>query len=91
MDSLVIAMADYHAVPAGNALAVDRDAFAAGITAAIENHPRIQRYSVEITEVPDTENGPVIIATGPLTAGARRRDRQARQKSLSFMMPSLLL
>jgi methylenetetrahydrofolate--tRNA-(uracil-5-)-methyltransferase len=86
MNSLVIAMADYHAVPAGSALAVDRDAFAAGITAVIENHPRIQRYSVEITEIPDTENGPVIIATGPLTAGALAEEigRLTGQKSLFF-------
>lgn len=70
--SLVIAAADATRVPAGGALAVDRERFSATITAAIEGHPRIRRFAVEVTEVPDTT--PVIVATGPLTGDALAAD-----------------
>ncbi|MDT8440104.1 MAG: methylenetetrahydrofolate--tRNA-(uracil(54)-C(5))-methyltransferase (FADH(2)-oxidizing) TrmFO [Desulfuromonadales bacterium] len=63
--SLFMQAADRHAVPAGGALAVDRDGFAREITAAIESHPRINLQRREIDSLPA---GPVIIASGPLTS-----------------------
>ncbi len=66
-DSLFIAAADATAVPAGSALAVDREGFAAWLTAQISNHPRITLHRSEVTRIPDGD--PVIIASGPLTAG----------------------
>jgi methylenetetrahydrofolate--tRNA-(uracil-5-)-methyltransferase len=64
--SLFIAAADATKVPAGGALAVDRDGFAAHLTSAIVNHPRITLHRTEITDIP--EGDPVVIASGPLTA-----------------------
>ncbi len=64
--SLVIACADRHRVPAGNALAVDRFAFGRAITVALALHPRIRIERRPIEAMPD---GPVIVATGPLTSG----------------------
>lgn len=63
--SLILREADKHRVPAGSALAVDRDSYAAGVTAAIEAHPLIELVRERIDTLPD---GPAIIATGPLTA-----------------------
>ncbi|NLP37914.1 MAG: methylenetetrahydrofolate--tRNA-(uracil(54)-C(5))-methyltransferase (FADH(2)-oxidizing) TrmFO [Firmicutes bacterium] len=68
LNSLIMAQADLHAVPAGGALAVDREAFAAGVTAAVKSHPAIRVINEEIREIPDCKNNPVIIATGPLTS-----------------------
>jgi len=65
MGSLIIAEADRHRVPAGSALAVDRDGFSAGVTAAITAHPLIEVVRERIDALPE---GPAIIATGPLTA-----------------------
>src|ERR1700689_1589691 len=65
LGSLVIASADRARVPAGSALAVDRNGFAQFITAALETHPNIRIVRDEITAIPD---GATIIATGPLTA-----------------------
>src|SRR6056297_713964 len=64
---LVISSADAHALPAGGALAVDRDPFAERVTAQIRAHPRITVVDAEVTALPD---GPTIIATGPLTSSA---------------------
>lgn len=66
--SLVMAAADATAVPAGGALAVDRDAFAAELTRRIEGHPQIELVREEVTEIPD--DGIVILASGPLTSEA---------------------
>jgi methylenetetrahydrofolate--tRNA-(uracil-5-)-methyltransferase len=66
--SLVLRSADATAVPAGGALAVDRDRFAEAMTAAIERHPRIRVEHREVTAIP--EERPVILATGPLTSDA---------------------
>jgi len=63
--SLIIREARAAAVPAGGALAVDREVFASGVTAAISGHPNI---AVERREVLTLPEGPAIIATGPLTA-----------------------
>ena len=65
MGSLILREADKHRVPAGSALAVDRDGFAAGVTEAIAAHPNIALVRERVDALPD---GPVIIATGPLTA-----------------------
>ncbi|WP_310467095.1 methylenetetrahydrofolate--tRNA-(uracil(54)-C(5))-methyltransferase (FADH(2)-oxidizing) TrmFO, partial [Sphingomonas sp.] len=64
LDSLILRCADAHRVPAGSALAVDREAFAAAVTAAIEGHPNITVVRERIDALPDH---PTIIATGPLT------------------------
>lgn len=65
--SLIIEAADHTSVPAGGALAVDRDKFSAYITDKIKNHPNITTETAELTEIPDA---PAIIATGPLTSDA---------------------
>jgi len=65
---LIMAMADAHALPAGGALAVDREGFSAAVTARLRGHPRIRVEPGEITALPDT--GHWIIATGPLTSDA---------------------
>jgi methylenetetrahydrofolate--tRNA-(uracil-5-)-methyltransferase len=64
--SLVIACADANRVPAGQALAVERFGFAAAITRRLALHPRIRLERRRLDELPD---GPVIVATGPLTEG----------------------
>lgn len=68
LGSLIIHAADMHAVPAGGALAVDRDKFSKSVTSLLENHPNVEVIREEIEEIP-TE-GPVVIATGPLTSDA---------------------
>ena len=65
--SLVIACAEAHRVPAGQALAVERFGFARAITRRLALHPRVRIERRRIDELPD---GPVIVATGPLTEGA---------------------
>ncbi|MEL6523309.1 MAG: methylenetetrahydrofolate--tRNA-(uracil(54)-C(5))-methyltransferase (FADH(2)-oxidizing) TrmFO, partial [Pseudomonadota bacterium] len=64
---LIMEMADANALPAGGALAVDREQFAASVTDRIRAHPLITVVEDEVTALPDT---PAIIATGPLTSGA---------------------
>ena len=65
---LIMDMAGKHRLPAGGALAVDREAFAAGVTAKITSHPLISVDYEEITELPSS--GHWIIATGPLTSSS---------------------
>ncbi|PIQ97837.1 MAG: methylenetetrahydrofolate--tRNA-(uracil(54)-C(5))-methyltransferase (FADH(2)-oxidizing) TrmFO [Nitrospinae bacterium CG11_big_fil_rev_8_21_14_0_20_56_8] len=67
-DSLIISSADKHSVPAGGALAVDREKFSQHISEKIRNHPNITFKCEEVRDIP--EDGPVIIATGPLTSPA---------------------
>jgi len=74
LGSLVIAVAEESAVPAGKALAVDRAAFARRITESIESHPRIRVRRELVNRVPGEEL--VILATGPLTAPELARDLQ---------------
>src|ERR1700691_4229844 len=69
LDSLVLRSADLHKLPAGSALAVDRDGFAAAITAALQAEPLIEIDRAEIAE-PPAEWDSVIVATGPLTSAA---------------------
>ncbi|MBE5756752.1 MAG: methylenetetrahydrofolate--tRNA-(uracil(54)-C(5))-methyltransferase (FADH(2)-oxidizing) TrmFO [Clostridiales bacterium] len=65
LGSMVIEVADSTKVPAGNALAVNREDFASIITEKIKNHPNIECFSEEIEKIPLDKN--VIVATGPLT------------------------
>jgi len=65
MQSMMIDIAEQCAVPAGGALAVDRELFAERVTVKLGNHPNITIIREEVTSIPDT---PTIIATGPLTA-----------------------
>ncbi len=67
LGSLLLECADATAVPAGSALAVDREAFAARVTARLSEHPRITLDRREVTELPA---GPTVIASGPLTSEA---------------------
>ncbi|MGH6671593.1 MAG: methylenetetrahydrofolate--tRNA-(uracil(54)-C(5))-methyltransferase (FADH(2)-oxidizing) TrmFO [Xanthobacteraceae bacterium] len=69
LGSLIMQAADAHKVPAGSALAVDRESFAAAITAALQSEPRIAIRREEVSE-PPPEWDSVIIATGPLTSPA---------------------
>jgi methylenetetrahydrofolate--tRNA-(uracil-5-)-methyltransferase len=70
LGSLIMRSADANQVPAGGALAVDRDGFAAAVTAALEAHPLIRIAREEISGLPPEEWGSTIIATGPLTSPA---------------------
>ncbi len=67
LGSLLMNCADRSTVPAGGALAVDREVFAERVTALISQHPSIRLVREEVREIPD---GPVILATGPLTSPA---------------------
>jgi methylenetetrahydrofolate--tRNA-(uracil-5-)-methyltransferase len=71
LGSILLQSADASRVPAGQALAVDRDVFARAMTARIEGHPGITIERVETTSLPP---GPAVIATGPLTSDPLTRD-----------------
>jgi methylenetetrahydrofolate--tRNA-(uracil-5-)-methyltransferase len=77
-------LAEQNAVPAGAALAVDRDLFAAAVTAALEAHPRIELLREEVRTVPVER--PCILASGPLTSPALAEDlaRLAGAEHLAF-------
>ncbi|MEM9426125.1 MAG: methylenetetrahydrofolate--tRNA-(uracil(54)-C(5))-methyltransferase (FADH(2)-oxidizing) TrmFO [Pseudomonadota bacterium] len=81
---LIMEMADKHRLPAGGALAVDREAFADAVTARLKAHPRIRLETGEIRELPT--DGHWIIATGPLTSGTLAEAIRAEtgQESLAF-------
>ena len=83
LGSLIIRAADKHRVPAGSALAVDRDEFAAEVTKAIESHPNINVVRERIDALPDH---PTIIATGPLTGSklAEAIAAETGQDALAF-------
>src|ERR687891_647033 len=68
LGSLVMRAADNARVPAGAALAVDREKFSSEVTQAITRHPLIELRREEVTHVPAQRDGPIIIATGPLTS-----------------------
>ncbi len=68
--SLIMQAADRHKLPAGGALAVDRDEFSAGVTAQLAAHPRIEIRQDEMRSLPPSDWASVIIATGPLTTPA---------------------
>ncbi len=81
LDSLIMTAADANRVPAGSALAVDRTGFSGQITQTLKNHPLVTVVTEEVTSIPD---GPVIIATGPLTAGALAEDIKKRTGTETF-------
>ena len=83
LGSLIVRIARQAAVPAGGALAVDRELFARGVTTAITQHSRITVDRKEVVTLPD---GPTIIATGPLTSPALHRalNDELGAEALSF-------
>lgn len=74
LGSVVMRAADETRVPAGAALAVDRDLFSSRVTEAIASHPLISIRRGEVTSIPSSADGPVILATGPLTSDALSRE-----------------
>lgn len=84
--SLIMQCADAHQVPAGSALAVDRDGFAIAVTNAIKEHPLITLIREEVIGLPPQDWGQTIIATGPLTADALADSirNETGEKSLAF-------
>src|SRR6184192_2275520 len=68
LGSLIMRAAEGSRVPAGAALAVDRDRFSSEITQGISSHPRITLVREEMPRVPPSLDGPIIVATGPLTS-----------------------
>ncbi len=84
LDSLIIRTADETAVPAGGALAVDRQLFAEKITDVVTNHPNITVFREEIKKIPMNSN--VIVASGPLTSDDLAEDiiKVTGEEALSF-------
>ena len=85
LDSIIIKCADATQVPAGGALAVDRDKFSEMITETIKNHPNINVIGEELPTIPKGDV-PVIVATGPLTSDALSQDirNYTKQDGLYF-------
>ena len=83
LGSLIMRAADKHRVPAGSALAVDRDAFAAEVTGAVQSHPNVTIVRGRVDGLPDH---PAIIATGPLTGSklAKAIAAETGQGALAF-------
>src|SRR5205814_305926 len=83
--SLILRAGDSHRLPAGGALAVDRDGFSQEVTRALEQHPRVEIRREEIEWPPDNWDS-AIIATGPLTAPALAEAIRGRsgEESLAF-------
>ncbi|PKR59392.1 methylenetetrahydrofolate--tRNA-(uracil(54)-C(5))-methyltransferase (FADH(2)-oxidizing) TrmFO [Thalassospira lohafexi] len=84
--SIIMRCADEHKVPAGGALAVDREGFSAAVTTALESHPLITMERGEIDGLPPVEWEHTIIATGPLTSGplAEAIRTETGEESLAF-------
>jgi methylenetetrahydrofolate--tRNA-(uracil-5-)-methyltransferase len=76
LGSFLIPIAETHRVPAGSALAVDREAFSKEVTARLKAHPKIQWICKEVTEIPKSE--PVLLAPGPLAGKALLDDLKSR-------------
>jgi methylenetetrahydrofolate--tRNA-(uracil-5-)-methyltransferase len=74
LGSLVMRAADQARVPAGAALAVDRERFSSAVTGAIAAHPLIEVVRGEVPRIPEPADGPLIIATGPLTSASLSAD-----------------
>ena len=83
LGSLIMREADAHQVPAGGALAVDREGFAAGVTEAVKTHPLVQVITEEVTDLESLE-GMVIVASGPLTSSALSENIKAMLKEEYF-------
>ena len=75
LSSVIMSAADHNSVPAGGALAVDRENFSKEITERVRNHPNITVHDEEVTEIP--KEGIVVIASGPLTSDALAEDIKA--------------
>src|SRR5688572_278318 len=73
--SLIMRAGDLHKLPAGGALAVDRDGFSGHVTQAIQSHPLVTVDYAEVTDLPAADS--VIVATGPLTSPHLSRTLQA--------------
>src|SRR5690242_6517003 len=86
LGSLVMAMGDRHKLPAGGALAVDREAFSAGVQAALEAEPLVTVRREEVAGLPPGDWGLAIVATGPLTSAALAEDirRAGGEEQLAF-------
>ncbi len=86
LGSLILRAGEAHRLPAGGALAVDRERFSADVTAALAGHPRVTVVREEVTGLPPEGWGRVIIATGPLTAPALAEAIRATtgEESLAF-------
>jgi methylenetetrahydrofolate--tRNA-(uracil-5-)-methyltransferase len=86
LDSLIMGVADRHKLPAGSALAVDREGFSAAVTETLSSHPRVTIERRVVERLPPRGDGPVIVATGPLTHEALAEDirRVAGEKELAF-------
>ena len=84
--SIVMKMGAAHAVPAGSAMAVDRDAFSQGVTKKLLSHPMITLERGEVTRLPPPDWGQTIIATGPLTSQSMANAvlAQTDESSLAF-------
>jgi methylenetetrahydrofolate--tRNA-(uracil-5-)-methyltransferase len=83
LDSLILRCAETHRVPAGSALAVDRQGFAAAVTDSVGSHPRIRIVREEVEAIP--ADRPIVVASGPLTSDRLTRDLVAR--FTSFLQP----
>ncbi len=86
LGSLIMQAADKARVPAGSALAVDRDIFAETVSRAIAKHPLITIQREEVKALPGKDAGPVIVASGPLTGSALAEDirRTTGEDALAF-------
>ena len=86
MNSIIMKQADIHAVPAGGALAVDRDHFSAGVEDQLSQHPLITIKREEVNSLPDATDGPVIVASGPLTSDSLAASilAETKEEDLAF-------
>jgi methylenetetrahydrofolate--tRNA-(uracil-5-)-methyltransferase len=86
LDSVIMACGDAHQVPAGGALAVDREGFSQAVTAKLEAHPLVTIVREEIAGLPPEDWDNVIVATGPLTSPALAEAilKTTGEESLSF-------
>ncbi|MFP4386242.1 MAG: methylenetetrahydrofolate--tRNA-(uracil(54)-C(5))-methyltransferase (FADH(2)-oxidizing) TrmFO [Alphaproteobacteria bacterium] len=86
LNSLIMAAADAHALPAGGALAVDRDHFSSTVGDALKGHPNIAVQRAEVKYLNDADMVHIIVATGPLTSDALSAEimRLSGEESLSF-------
>ncbi len=75
LGSLIMAAAERARIPAGQAMAVDRDAFASGVTESVSEHPRINLVRGEVPDLP--EEGIVVVASGPLTSESLSKSIQS--------------
>ncbi len=84
--SLIMACADEHKVPAGGALAVDREGFAKAVTEKLHKHPLISFIEEEVTSLPEENDGRWIIASGPLTSEKLTADilKKINNQALNF-------